>query len=83
TAKANILEQSNPGGAPVYIGSGVSLVNSPAQWFVAWGEGILVNGLLPTFNIDNGASGLQWYVDEDQAEARFEELCNLFEAGQL
>lgn len=82
TAKANIFENRLAGSTPVYLGTGVSLVNSAAQYFVAWGEGILVNGLLPTYNIERGETGLHWYVEEEQAEARYDELCQGFLKGK-
>ena len=50
TTKANIFESTKINGTPIYFGSGVSPVNSPAQYFVAWGKGVLAGGLIHTFN---------------------------------
>ncbi|MFY9140814.1 MAG: hypothetical protein WBJ83_08185 [Thermacetogeniaceae bacterium] len=50
TAKANIIAQTEVKGIPLYFGTGVSPVNFPAQFFVAWGKDALKNGLIPTYN---------------------------------
>ncbi|MDI6813577.1 MAG: hypothetical protein QMC95_12915 [Desulfitobacteriaceae bacterium] len=74
TTKANILEQVRINAVPVYWGTGVNPVNSPAQFFVAWGEGILSGGLIRTFNADTFEQGFLWFVDEDEAEAKYVEI---------
>jgi len=71
TTKANILAQTVVQGIPLYFGTGVNPVNSPAQFFVAWGKEVLKNGLIPTYNKDEGQTGFLWYVDEDEAEAKY------------
>lgn len=76
TARVTILEESEVRGIPVYLGSGKSPVNSPAQYFVAWGAGIISEGNIPTFNFESEESGHLWFVDEDEAEAKYEELSN-------
>jgi len=52
TAKANILERTKVDGMKVIFGCEVNPVNSPAQFFVAWGKDILANGLIHTFNCE-------------------------------
>ncbi len=74
TTKANILEQVRINGVPVYWGTGVNPVNSPAQFFVAWGEGILTGGLIRTFNADSPERGFLWFVEEEEAEAKYGEI---------
>lgn len=71
TTKANILENTEIKGIPVYFGTGVNPVNSPAQFFVAWGKGVLGNGLIRTFNSESPEEGFLWYIDEDEAEAKY------------
>jgi hypothetical protein len=72
TTKANVFEQIEINGLTVYFGAGVNPVNSPAQFFVAWGKDVLSNGLIPTYNLDTVEQGFLWFVDEDEAEAKFE-----------
>lgn len=74
TTRANILEKTKVNGIPVYFGTGVNPVNSPAQFFVAWGEGILAGGLIHTFNSESLAKGFLWFVDEDEAQAKYAEV---------
>lgn len=74
TTKAKILASKDVNGIPVYLGTGVNPVNSPAQFFVAWGVGVLKNGLIPTFNNESPQEGLLWFIDEDDAEAKFFEV---------
>jgi hypothetical protein len=74
TTKANILESTEVNGIPIYFGAGVNPVNSPAQFFVAWGKGVLVNGLIHTFNQDSSEQGILWFIDEDEAEAKYVEM---------
>lgn len=50
--KANIIERTEVGGMKVVFGCGVNPVNSPAQFFVAWGKDVLANGLIHTFNCE-------------------------------
>ncbi|HEX3032883.1 MAG TPA: hypothetical protein VHS59_11720 [Bacillota bacterium] len=71
TTRATIYEQSTAGRLPVYFGSGVNPVNSPAQYFVAWGADVLAGGLIPTFNNEGEDQGFVWFVDEDAAEQRY------------
>lgn len=71
TTLANILEKIEVNGIPVYFGTGVSPVNSAAQYFVAWGKGVLLNGLIHTFNSERSNEGILWFVDEDEAEAKY------------
>lgn len=74
TTKANILASTEVNGIPVFWGSGVNPVNSPAQFFVAWGQGALKNGLVQTFNTETPREGLLWFIDEDDAEAKYIEV---------
>ncbi|AET66492.1 hypothetical protein Desor_0810 [Desulfosporosinus orientis DSM 765] len=74
TTKANIYEQTEIRGIPVYFGAGVNPVNSPAQFFVAWGIKALAGGLIHTFNISSLEEGTIWFVDEDEAEAEFKKI---------
>lgn len=74
TTKANIIEETRINGVSVYWGTGVNPVNSPAQFFVAWGEGILSGGLIRTFNADAPERGFLWFVDEDEAEVKYLEI---------
>lgn len=74
TTKANIYEKIEINGIPVYFGAGVNPVNSPAQFFVAWGIKSLAGGLIHTFNINSGEEGTIWFVDEDEAEAEFKKI---------
>lgn len=71
--KANIYEKTDINGIPVYYGAGVSPVNSPAQFFVAWGRGVLSGGLIHTFNSQSQVQGSLWFIDEDEAEAQYAE----------
>lgn len=72
--KANIFERTEANGMKVVFGSGVNPVNSPAQFFVAWGKDVLANGLIPTFNCDTPEEGFIWFVDEEMAEEKYEAL---------
>lgn len=74
TTRANIIENTNVRGIPIFFGSGVNPVNSPAQFFVAWGHEALKGGLIPTFNSDSPDTGIIWFVDEDEAEAKYIQL---------
>lgn len=74
TTRANILEETKVNGIPVYFGTGVNPVNSPAQFFVAWGKETLVDGLIHTFNHESQEKGFLWFVDEDEAEAKYAEV---------
>lgn len=71
TTRANIYEKTEVNGIPVYFGSGVNPVNSPTQFFVAWGIGVLKDGLIHTFNSDSPEEGFLWFIDEDEAEAKY------------
>jgi hypothetical protein len=71
TTKANVIERAEANGLKIYFGTGVNPVNSPAQFFVAWGENVLANGLIHTFNSESPEKGFLWFVDEDEAEERF------------
>ncbi|MBU7008784.1 hypothetical protein [Phosphitispora fastidiosa] len=71
TTRANIIESSIVNGIPIYFGSGVNPVNSPAQFFVAWGKEALIGTLLPTSNNESPDKGVIWFIDEDEAEARY------------
>lgn len=77
TAQAKIIESTEVNGIPVYFGTGVSPVNSPAQFFVAWGKGVLTSGLIPTFNNESPKEGFLWFIDEDEAEAKYAAIINL------
>lgn len=74
TTKANIFENTEVNGVPIYFGSGVNPVNSPAQFFVAWGKGVLAAGLIHTFNRESSEVGVDWFVEEDEAEAKYAEI---------
>jgi hypothetical protein len=74
TTRANILEKTEVSGIPVYFGTGVNPVNSPAQFFVAWGKGVLQGGLIRTFNKEQQDQGFLWFIDEDEAEAKYVQL---------
>ena len=74
TTKANVFEQTEVNGIPIYFGAGVNPVNSPAQFFVAWGNGALSGGLIHTFNSESYEQGFLWFIDEDQAEAKYADL---------
>jgi len=71
TTRANILERKELNGIPVYFGTGVNPVNSPAQFFVAWGEGVLEGGLVHTYNSEQSGKGIRWFIDEDDAEHQY------------
>lgn len=45
-------------------------MNSPAQFFVAWGDTVK-KGLIHTFNREERHEGCLWFIDEDEAERRF------------
>jgi hypothetical protein len=77
TTKANIFEETKVNGMPVYFGSGVNLVNSPAQFFVAWGRDVLAAGLIPTYNEETPERGFLWFVDEEEAEAKYRQIQQL------
>lgn len=74
TTRANILEKTEVKGIPVYFGTGVNPVNSPAQFFVAWGEGVLNGGLIRTFNREQPDQGFLWFIDEDEAEIKYHSI---------
>jgi hypothetical protein len=74
TTKANILESAEINGIKIYFGTGVNPVNSPAQFFVAWGKNVLANGLIHTFNSESPEEGFLWFVDEDEAEERYHSM---------
>jgi hypothetical protein len=74
TTKANIINKSEVKGIPVYIGTGVNPVNSPAQFFVAWGQDVLRDGFISTFNNNSSENGFLWFVEEDEAEAKYSEI---------
>jgi hypothetical protein len=76
--KANIIERAEVSGMKVVFGSGVNPVNSPAQFFVAWGKEILANGLIHTFNCETPEAGFIWFIDEELAEAKYEALKKSF-----
>lgn len=71
TTKANVFEKTVVNGIPVYYGAGVNPVNSPAQFFVAWGIGALSAGLIHTFNSESNDQGVLWFIDEDEAETKY------------
>ena len=71
TTRANIYKSTNVNGIPIYFGSGVNPVNSPAQFFVTWGKDALIGNLIPTFNSESLVKGVIWFVDEDEAEAKY------------
>lgn len=71
TTRANIFESNEVNGIPVYFGTGVNPVNSPAQFFVAWGKGVLAGGLIQTFNCESADEGFLWFADEDEAAAMY------------
>lgn len=74
TTKANIFEKTEVNGIPVYFGAGVNPVNSPAQFFVAWGTGALSDGLIHTFNSESIEQGALWFIEEDEAEAHYAKI---------
>ncbi len=71
TTRAKVFELREVNGIPVYFGSGVNPVNSPAQFFVAWGQKVLSDGLVHTFNSVTREAGLLWFVDEDEAAVEY------------
>lgn len=71
TTRANVYQSANVNGVPIYFGSGVNPVNSPAQFFVAWGKEALIGGLIPTFSSESPDRGVIWFIDEDEAEAKY------------
>ncbi|AFQ42864.1 hypothetical protein [Desulfosporosinus meridiei] len=74
TTNAKIYMTMEVKGVPIYCGSGVNPVNSPAQHFVAWGKGVISSGLIHTFNIESLEQGILWFVDEEEAEAQYAKL---------
>ncbi len=81
--KANIIERTEVSGMKIVFGSGVNPVNSPAQFFVAWGKDILANGLIHTFNCETPEAGFIWFIDEELAEAKYEALKKSFPATAI
>lgn len=79
TTKANILEKAIVESMPIYFGTGVNPVNSPAQFFVAWGIGVLEKGFIPTFNHESPEEGFLWFVDEDEAEEKYQRIIENFQ----
>jgi hypothetical protein len=71
TTKATIYESTEIEGMPIYFGAGVNPVNSPAQFFVAWGKEVLLNGLVHTYNSKSAEQGIEWFIEEDEAEAKY------------
>lgn len=71
TTKANIFAKTEINEIKVYLGTGVNPVNSPAQFFVAWGKNALANGLIRTFNHESLEEGFLWFIDEDEAEDQY------------
>jgi len=69
--RANILEKKEVKGIDVYFGTDVNPVNSPAQFFVVRGKGILEDGLIHTFNSESPGEGILWFIDEDEAEDKY------------
>ncbi|SHI08821.1 hypothetical protein [Desulfosporosinus lacus] len=80
--KARIYEETEVYGIPVYYGSGVNPVNSPAQLFVAWGRGSLSNGLIHTFNIESKDQGVLWFINEDEAEAQYAKIQEILQENR-
>ncbi|TGE33607.1 hypothetical protein [Desulfosporosinus sp. Sb-LF] len=74
TTKAKVYENIEVNGIPIYFGSGVNPVNSPAQFFVAWGKEVLSRGLIHTFNSESSEQGSLWFSDEDEAEAKYAQI---------
>ncbi|KLU61525.1 hypothetical protein CEB3_c22050 [Peptococcaceae bacterium CEB3] len=74
TTKAHILEKAQIHGISVYFGTGVNRVNSPAQFFVAWGREILAGGLIHTYNSQSSEEGCLWFTEEDEAEIAYAEV---------
>ena len=83
TAQAKIIENTEVNDIPVYFGTGVSPVNSPAQFFVAWGTGVLAGGLIPTYNNESPKEGFLWFIDEDEAEAKYAAVQQVLLNGSL
>lgn len=79
--KANIYETTEVNGVPVYYGSGVNPVNSPAQYFVAWGKGVISSGLIHTFNSELSEQGSLWFIDEDEAEVQYAKIQEVLSKG--
>ncbi|HBV87860.1 hypothetical protein [Desulfosporosinus sp.] len=77
TTKANVFDSTEVNGIPVYFGAGTNPVNSPAQFFVAWGRGVLSGGLIHTFNSESPEQGSQWFIEEDEAEACYVKIQQL------
>ena len=83
TTKANVFESTEVNGIPIYFGAGVNPVNSPAQFFVAWGKGVLSDGLIHTFNSESLEKGFQWFIDEEQAEAKYVKIQHILAGTDL
>lgn len=83
TTAAHILEKTEANGMPVYFGTGVNPnpANSMAQFFVAWGQDVLRKGLVHTYNIESPTAGLIWFIDEDEAEAKYTTLVRSLSAN--
>ena len=71
TTRANIIERTEVNGINIYFGTGVNPVNSPAQFFVTWGKGVLSSGMIYTFNSETSEEGFLWFIEEDQAEEKY------------
>jgi len=82
TTKANVFESTVINGTPIYFGSGVNPVNSPVQFFVAWGKEVLAGGLIHTYNSKSPEQGSEWFADEAEAEAKYIKIQRLL-AGCL
>ncbi len=74
TTRATIIANTEINGTPIYFGTGVNPVNSPAQFFVAWGKEVLKGGLIRTFNSESSEEGFLWFIDEDEAEAKYDHM---------
>ena len=72
--RANIIKSTEGKEIPIYLGTGVNPTNSPAQFFVAWGKEVLAEGLIHTFNSESPDHGYLWFVDEDEAEGKYNAL---------
>lgn len=69
--RAKVMEQKVVNRTTVYFGTGVNPVNSPAQFFVAWGNSVLKQGMIPTFNFDSAEEGHLWFINEEEAEEKY------------
>ena len=72
--RANIIKSTEVKEIPIYLGTGVNPTNSPAQFFVAWGKEVLALGLIHTFNSESLDHGYLWFVDEDEAEGKYNSI---------